>query len=479
MKLTLNIKKKNTVSPYLFMQFMEPLGTADTSVDACWDYAKDKWHDIFLQKFDELKPPMLRFGGCFASYYHWKEAVGPRSERKWMLNSSWDGVYSNQVGTKEVAELSKRVGAETLMVVNMESDGRMHWAYPKDGYDRTGTAEEAAEWIDYCNNPDNKLRISHGDKEPFGINYWQIGNETNYDKRGFNLEQTIERTLKFAEKMHAADDKIKLICWGDGNWETEMCKHIPSYVEYVSFHYHIGYYGDEKMTLNFMNYKNDKDETWDMMMQSYTKLDERLCQMKEKVAPFGKRLAMTEGHYVLKGRNRSELLSTWAAGVAYARCLNTFQRYSDILDIATMADFCGNRWQVNAIMMPTPVVASSKAYFQPVGTVMKLYSQHIGKYAIDCPALSGIDSVASVSEDGKKIFVHLVNTSKDFGKQVDVDIPDGNIKCITAYEIAPSDVFSEVYEYEPDIFNETKKVLTKNSYYLPSGAVSVLEIELE
>jgi hypothetical protein len=144
-----------------------------------------------------------------------------------------------------------------------------------------------------------------------------------------------------------------------------------------------------------------------------------------------------------------------------------------------MADFCGNRWQVNAIMMPTPVVASSKAYFQPVGTVMKLYSQHIGKYAIDCPALSGIDSVASVSEDGKKIFVHLVNTSKDFGKQVDVDIPDGNIKCITAYEIAPSDVFSEVYEYEPDIFNETKKVLTKNSYYLPSGAVSVLEIELD
>lgn len=477
MKLTIDTQKKNIISPYLFMQFMEPLGTADSSVDACWDYAKDKWQDLFLEKFDELKPPMVRFGGCFASYYHWKEAVGPRSERKWMLNSSWDGVYSNQVGTAEVAQLCKRVGAETLMVVNMESDGRMHWAYPKAGCDRLGTADEAAEWIDYCNNPDNKLRISHGNKEPFGINYWQIGNETNYDKNGFNLAQTIERTLRFAEKMHNADEKVKLICWGDGDWETEMCKSIPDYVPYVSFHYHIGYYGAEKQTLNNMNYKKDKDETWEVMMDSYKKLDARLGEMKRKVAPYGKRLAMTEGHYVLKGRNRNELLSTWACGAAYARCLNTFLRYSDILDIATMADFCGNRWLVNALMMPTPVVPSSKAYFQPVGTVMKLYSHHLGKYAVDSSSMNGIDSFAAVSEDGKKLFAYLVNTSKDFGKQVDIDVIGADIKAVTAYEIAPADVFSEVYENEPDIFRETKRLLNKNSYYLPSGAVSVLEID--
>ena len=30
-------------------------------------------------------------------------------------------------------------------------------------------------------------------------------------------------------------------------------------------------------------------------------------------------------------------------------------------DIATMADFCGNRWQVNAIMMPTPVAILATA----------------------------------------------------------------------------------------------------------------------
>ena len=110
---------------------------------------------------------------------------------------------------------------------------------------------------------------------------------------------------------------------------------------------------------------------------------------------------------------------------------------------------------------------------------MKLYSHHLGKYAIDSSSMNGIDSFASISEDGKKVFVYLVNTGKDFGKQVDIDIPNENIKSVTAYEIAPSDVFSEVYENEPDIFNEKTTVLKKNSYYLPSGAVSVLEIELD
>ena len=31
------------LSPYLYMQFMEPLGTADGSVAAAWDYHANQW----------------------------------------------------------------------------------------------------------------------------------------------------------------------------------------------------------------------------------------------------------------------------------------------------------------------------------------------------------------------------------------------------------------------------------------------------
>src|SRR4051812_22496804 len=31
------------ISPWLYMQFMEPLGATDSSVEACWDYDADDW----------------------------------------------------------------------------------------------------------------------------------------------------------------------------------------------------------------------------------------------------------------------------------------------------------------------------------------------------------------------------------------------------------------------------------------------------
>ena len=144
MKLHIDIIPKHRISPYLFMQFAEPLGTADTSVDAGWDFLNECWQPKLIDKIRELGPTMIRWGGCFASYYHWREAVGPREARVPMHNLCWDGMFSNQIGTAELAELCRLVNAEPLMVVNMESDGRMHWAYPKPGMDRLGTSDEAA-----------------------------------------------------------------------------------------------------------------------------------------------------------------------------------------------------------------------------------------------------------------------------------------------------------------------------------------------
>jgi len=38
-------------------------------------------------------------------------------------------------------------------------------------------------------------------------------------------------------------------------------------------------------------------------------------------------------------------------GVSYARLMNLHERNGDLLKIATLADSCGTRWQVNAIMI--------------------------------------------------------------------------------------------------------------------------------
>ena len=173
---------KHAISPYLYMQFMEPLGVADPSVDAAWDFENDDWYPCVIDKVRELGPTMIRYGGTMIDYYHWKEAVGP--QRIPMINHCWGGVFGNQVGTHEVIDFCRRVQAEPLLMVNMESDGFRNWAYPPKGGARLGTAQEAAEWVRYCNDPEDPLRLSHGVIEPYHVRYWQIGNETSYRIRG-------------------------------------------------------------------------------------------------------------------------------------------------------------------------------------------------------------------------------------------------------------------------------------------------------
>ncbi|MBQ3014798.1 MAG: alpha-L-arabinofuranosidase, partial [Clostridia bacterium] len=118
--ITIENQKLHSISQYLYMQFMEPLGIADSSVDAGWDYEKNCWQPCLMEKIKELSPTMIRFGGCFASFYHWREAVGPREQRIPMLNQCWGGIYSNQVGTHEIMQMCRVVGAEPRMNVNTE-----------------------------------------------------------------------------------------------------------------------------------------------------------------------------------------------------------------------------------------------------------------------------------------------------------------------------------------------------------------------
>src|SRR5688572_25041662 len=103
------------LSPYLYMQFMEPLGATDGSVEAAWDHLSDRWRDDLLAITRELAPTMMRWGGIFADFYRWREGVGPRDARRPMLNLLWGGIESNQVGTGEFVSLCKAVGAEPLI----------------------------------------------------------------------------------------------------------------------------------------------------------------------------------------------------------------------------------------------------------------------------------------------------------------------------------------------------------------------------
>ena len=461
------------LSPYLYMQFMEPLGCADSSVSAAWDYRAEKWRSDVIDVTKRLAPGMVRWGGCFSSYYRWKEAVGPRQQRVPMHNLLWDGMNDNQVGPVEFVDFCRQVDAEPLMCVNFESDGRRRWMKSPWGSVRTAGPDEAAEWVDYCNNPKNALRRSHGISEPCAIRSWQIGNETSYDKNGFDVETAARKTVEFAKAMRKADPSLKLIGWGDSGWARRMIAVAGHELQYIAFH-HMYNPGGAKSVLRDNLYRKDPAKTWAELMDAWKPHEEKIQGMRQHVQGSGIPLALTECHFALNGRNRCEVLSSWAAGVAMARLLNVHTRNGDVLKIATAADFCGNRWQVNAVMIPTPR-GGSKAFLMPVARVMSLYRHHVGSQAVSvtaCP--DGLDITAS--RDGNRFYFHVINTNRDRSVDVRFAVQGAACKGGKVFEIA-ADPDVEIMETHTNAFTPVEKPLPENGQWrVPAASVSAVEL---
>lgn len=463
-----------SLSPNLYMQFMEPLGTTDGSVEAAWDHMQEDWRTDVIEVTKELAPPLIRFGGCLSSYYRWREGVGSRSRRKPMHNLLWGGIESNQVGTHEFVDFCRRVNAQPFFGVNFESDGRKHWAHPARGGIRSAGPAEAADWVDYCNNPGNAKRKMNGAKEPFGLKLWQIGNETSYDRSGYDCETAARRTVAFAKAMRKKDPQIELIGWGDSGWASRMLEIAGEHLDYIAFHDMFGAGSQAPDSpLKHDLWRRDPRATWEHLMNAYRQPQEKIQRMRDETQ--GRiPLAITECHFALPGRNRCEVLSTWAAGVANARILNVHERNGDLVKIATLADFCGTRWQVNAIMIPTP---NGKSFMMPVARVMSLYRKHSGSKAVAVrKAPAGLDVTAS--RKGSKVFVHVVNTERSRRVPANISLADCTARTACAFEIsAPPEL--EIDVHNADALAPVKKDLPGSmEWTFPAASVSALEIQM-
>ena len=462
------------LSPYLYMQFMEPLGATDGSVEAAWNHREQRWRDDVVEATRRLAPPLLRWGGIYTDYYRWREGVGPRDARPPMTNLLWGGIESNQVGTAEFVDFCRQVGADPLMCVNFESDGRERYMQIH-GNIRTADAREAADWVAYCNRPDHAERRAHGAREPHNIRLWQLGNETSYDRRGFDLETAAAKTVEFATAMRREDPNIRLIGWGDSGWAGPMAERAGEHLDYLAFHHMFDPDNHRQPVLRNLEYRKDPDRTWHQLMQAHRRHEAKIREVRESLGSVDIPLAMTECHFAIPGRDRCDVMSTWAAGVAYARMLNVHQRHGDVLKIATAADFCGTRWQVNAVMIPVP---GGQSYLMPVARVMSLYRHHTGTHAAQVLRMpDGLDCVASLA--GDRVYLHVANTHRTKGVEAELTIAGRTITSGTVHEIATSPE-NEITEFNPDDIAPVAKPLPagQTKWSFPAASVSAVELEL-
>lgn len=190
----------------------------------------------------EIKVPVLRWpGGCFADEYHWKDGIGPKENRKKMINTHWGGVVEdNSFGTHEFMELCKQLGCKTYVNGNLGS----------------GTVQEMSEWVEYMTfdgvSPMADLRKENGQEEAWKVDYFGVGNENwgcggnmrpEYYADEYRRYQTYVRNYK-------AGDEIKKICCGansgDYDWTDKVLKvthentppHLHGFMDGLSLHYY-------------------------------------------------------------------------------------------------------------------------------------------------------------------------------------------------------------------------------------------------
>jgi alpha-L-arabinofuranosidase len=465
---------RHELSPWLYMHFMEPLGSTDGSIEASWDHASNRWRQDLVDLTKELAPGMMRWGGLFSAYYRWREAVGPRDKRRPMINLNWGGIESNQVGTAEFVDFCRQVQTEPLMCVNFEAEGYKPWAVDARGDVRAGDAREAAEWVDYCNNPDNQERLGHGRREPLTINVWQIGNETSYGKERFDKDAAIAKTIEFARAMRKSDPKVKLIGWGDSGWARDMIGRAGEHLDYVAFHSLFDpARPDPNSPLRGTEYRKDPAATWDALMNGYKTHERKLLEVRQQVEGLGKPLALTECHYTPQGRNRCEVLSSWAAGVSYARFLNLHERHGDLLKIANISDFCGTRWQTNAVMLPVP---SGRAFAMPVAKVMALYRRHCGRSFVNVTS-TPTDLDVTASRTGDKLYLHVINTNRTQSRAAVLAVDGRKLTAATAFTIAADPHFEIIAAERDPMRVREAKVDVSGPVSFPAAAVTALEID--
>ena len=464
------------LSPYLYMQFMEPLGATDGSVEAAWDHLAEQWRDDVVAVTKELGPPMMRWGGIFADFYRWREGVGPREARPAMVNLLWGGVESNQIGTGEFVDFCQRVGADPLICVNFESDGRQQYKKYRNSV-RTADAAEAAAWVSYCNDASNAERKGHGIDAPLGVRHWQIGNETSYDRNGFDVETAGRKTVEFAKAMRTADPAIQIIGWGDSGWAARMADIAGEHLQFLAFHHMFDPDNPRQPVLRGEAYRRDPDAAWDQLMKAWETADAKIKTVRQSLGAHKIPLAMTECHFAIPGRDRGDVVASWAAGVSYARILNNHERHGDVLKIATAADFCGTRWQNNAVIIPTPK-NNNKAYLQPVARVMRLYRHHSGTHAIQVDRTpEGLDVTAS--RRGDTVYLHVANTLRTKSVSATIQIEGATARAGRVFEIADDPMVELSYLNSADAMKTVEKPLPAGgSWEFPAASVSAVEIPL-
>jgi alpha-L-arabinofuranosidase len=404
------------------------------------------WRPDVVEAVKALKPGIIRFGGSALDdpnlgHFLWRDTIGDVDKR--VPFRAWGGIQPLGAGLEEIVQFCYAVGAQPLMCVPFSRS----------------TPQDAADEVQYFNGapdtPMGALRARNGHAKPYGIKFWQVGNE----RSGADYEA---RLPEFCAAMCRADPTIRIL---SSYPSTGVVRGSGGLLEYVCPH--------QYDCANLAGCQNELTET------------KRLIATDAPGRSI--RVGVTEWNTTAgdAGPHRA-MLWTLQNALACSRYHNLLHRNCDLVEIANRSNL------INSFCSGIIQTDSHRLYKTATYYAQQLYSTLAGVHSLkldgDVPADLGPDISATLSQDGKELTLFAVNyTDREISRPIDLSHFEIRDKSVDVWTLADgrrpvepdaANSFDDPERIRP-VHSIRAAITGANQYRFPAFSLTVLRLKVE
>lgn len=479
----------HTIPAEIYGQFAEHLGRCiydgiwvgkDSKIPNINGYRKD-----IVEAFKELQIPVLRWpGGCFADTYHWRDGVGPASQRPAIKNVFWGGTMEdNSFGTDEFFQFCEMIGCKTYLSVNVGS----------------GTVKDMNDWLEYITGtqdcPNVNLRKANGREKPYKIDYMGIGNESWGCGGNMTPEYYADLYRQYSGYAHLYSNNTNPVRVASGsndfdyNWTEVLLKKAGNNMEHISLHYYVlpirDWSGSKGPDRGF------NEDQYFGVIRDGLKMDELIRKHTEVIAKYRKEVKLDvdewgiwtdqepgsiPGHLYQQNTMRDALLASTTFDI--------FHKYADKLGMCNIA-------QVVNVLQAMVLTKDDKMILTPTYHVFKMYAVHQNaqyvpvtfnspKYTFGNESIDAISATMSKKDGAYHLTVSNVDSKNK--QTVTIDLSKLGAKAVKKAEILTSKSYADYNSFEkPDAVKTVAfngATIKKGILTIELPALSIVTIEL-
>src|SRR6266852_1847158 len=456
------------IAPELYGHVVEHLG--GVVYDGIWVGEDSKIPNVggirkaLVDELKKIAPPVVRWpGGCFADSYDWRDGIGhpdhrPRRTDFWAdtrPSQNRDATAGpqrfdpNRFGTNEFVRFCRLVGAAPYVAANL----------------RSLPAKDLYQWIEYCNAPAgattmSDLRAAGGDREPFGVRYWGVGNEPWGCGGNFTPEEYATEFRRYTAWVPRYGVPIRFIAagpnGGDREWTTRFFRTLTSRgpgalngVYGWALHYYCGSTGDRNAvqftTDDWYDLLSRADRMESLVQQHWTAMAESDPQHRVKLivdewGAWHAAAADMPANYLwaYPGSLRDALVA--------ALTLDTFNRHADKIAMANVAQLINTIHSLfiaredKFIVTPTYHVFEMYAAHQGGTSLRTFFSAPTVGYSVNNTAntLWGLQGSASLHD--KQLILTVVNPHHNQSRETEIALRGASIRSGVSRTLTSADI---------------------------------------